>query len=358
MKVLYDSHIFANQKVGGVSRYHYELLDGLIKRGVDARISGLFVKNKYLLNNQFFSRSFLRDPMALFSKINMLFIKKALRNPGGYDVFHPTDTRLYLLDLLPAGKPMVFTIHDMIPERMGEVDPLSTAKYRFAQRATKIIAVSENTKQDIIHYYQIPSEKIEVIHHGVSFFLYSTNWLRKALPDSYILFVGGRNGYKNFEGFIRTIAPLLLKRSELFLVCAGGKSFTADELRLFDTLGISKKVIGFTLLSDDELAKLYSNAMIFVFPSLYEGFGIPILEAWSCKVPVVLSRCSCFPEIAGDAAIYFMPDDSQSLINAVNSLLEDESLRKAMIERGTTKLKAYQWQKAIDKTLMVYESVL
>jgi len=358
MKVLYDSHIFANQKIGGVSRYHYELIVGLRRKGIIPMISGKFVKNLYLKNDLDLRHKFIADPKSIFGGLNKLLIRQQLQKTDKYDLYHPSETRPYLLKHLPAGKPMVFTIHDMIPEKIGNIDPLSSIRYHFAKRASKIIAVSDNTKKDIIESYNFPPEKIEVIHHGSALSNKQVSKPHGIIFDKYILFVGGRGNYKNFEWFINSIAPLLEESRELALICAGGKPFTTYEKELITNIGLHDRVRCLVGLSDSELAYLYSNTEVFVFPSLYEGFGIPILEAWACKAPVILSNSSCFPEVAGDGALFFEPGDQDSLLSVLRKVMKSSKHRQLLIEKGTKCLNNYSWELAIKQTIQVYQSIL
>jgi len=358
MKILFDSHIFANQKIGGISRYHYELAAGLQAKGHQPFIAGKFIKNHYLLSNKLQHQCFISDTKAIFSGLNSIIIKSYLRKSNKFDIFHPTDTREYLLKSLPKNKPMVFTIHDMIPELLDNIDPFATSKYKFAQRASKIIAVSENTKNDIINIFNIPSEKIDVIYHGSSLFPDPKKHSNLKIPHKYLLFLGGRSRYKNFDFFVQAISPLLNSNKNLSLVCAGGKPFTEVEKSHIKELSIENQVICYTQLSDSELAFLYTNSLAFIFPSIYEGFGIPILEAWACKTPVLLSQASCFPEIASDGALYFNPQSISSIQETINSVISNDELRTNLINIGLQNLKNFNWNKTVNQTIQTYQSVL
>ncbi len=140
-------------------------------------------------------------------------------------------------------------------------------------------------------------------------------------------------------------------------MCTGGGKFSNYEIEQFKELGISKQVLQFNL-DDDSLAYFYKNALAFIFPSLYEGFGIPVLESFACGCPVVCSNVSSLPEIAGEAACYFDPYSEESIKNSVVKILTDSNLREELINKGYEQLKKFSWQKTAEQTKKIYESVL
>ena len=204
-------------------------------------------------------------------------------------------------------------------------------------------------------------KKIKVIYLGSSLNVDDSTiddgQILNKLPEKYILFVGNRATYKNFTFFITSISSLLKSDKDLNLVCAGGSNFSLEEKELFSQLKISKKLFYFSI-NDKFLTVLYKNAVAFVFPSLCEGFGIPILESFSCGCPNILANTTSLPEIAKDAAIYFKPKDSNSILEAVSKVIYDNDLRQDLIYKGCERLKDFSWEKAVLETLRVYESVL
>ncbi|GHT11753.1 hypothetical protein AGMMS4956_05270 [Bacteroidia bacterium] len=326
--------------------------------GQDAKVAGRFIKNCYLLSDKEYNHLFFNDPKSLFAGFNNVRIHRNLKNAASYDIYHPTDSDAHLLRGLPPDKKMVFTIHDMIPEKQIAGTKPWPEKLNFARRADKIIAVSENTKRDIVDIFGIESSKIEVVYHGSSLQLTQVQKPKIPLPQRYLLFVGGRGGYKNFDAFIDATAPIIRKDSDLFVVCAGGKSFSDRELQRLKELDIRDNVISIVGISDDELSYIYANSIAFIFPSLYEGFGIPILEAWACNAPVLLSNASCFPEIAGDAALYFDPNNPSSIAETIDTILTNFSLRKDIIQRGTKRLELFSWDKTVKQTLAIYQFLM
>jgi glycosyltransferase involved in cell wall biosynthesis len=246
-------------------------------------------------------------------------------------------------------------IHEKMPYLFDDKDLIEN-KELIARGAKKIIAISENTKKDIIEIYGIPESKIEVIHLATSINNLKLN-LNLNLPKKYLLFVGSRFGYKNFQQFLIESKDLIINTVDLFLLCVGGGVFNKEELELINYLGISNKVIQKDM-SERDLFTAYSKAELFVFPSLYEGFGIPILEAFASSCPVILSNRSCFPEIAGEAALYFDPDITGSLKKSIQSIMSSKKLRESLVSKGHKRLKLYSWSKNLNKTIHVYEKVL
>ena len=367
MKILYDHQIFV-QRFGGISRYFFQLMKQFqFDRKVDFELSLKFSSNNYLSPSNYLKYSaFLKNinfrgkPKIekFFNEIYSISkIKKA-----EYDIFHATYYDPYFLRYI-NNKPFVLTVYDMIPEKLPHFFSLENnetqCKKNLTQKARKIICISESTKKDLMEIFDIEEGKIDVIYLASSF---TENDVKKNtsmnLPKKYILFVGRRNGYKNFDFFIKSVAKLFLKDKLLKLLCAGSRGFTKEENDLFKELKIQEQVIHFPINSDCVLAELYKNALCFVFPSLYEGFGIPILEAFSCNCPVICSNLSSFPEVAGNAALYFDPNDEESIAIAVKRILDEDDLRKDLINKGRERGKEFSWKKCAQATKELYESIL
>jgi glycosyltransferase involved in cell wall biosynthesis len=361
IKVLFDHQIFSLQVYGGISRYFANIIEKCetsMELTVTCKL--LYSINYYYKDDSSsFKKSIFklltRKKYGIYQK-NKKYSKHLIKQ-GNYDVFHPTYYDTYYLSYLK--KPLVITIHDMIHERFPQFfpidDPIAEQKRILANTADKIIAISETTKLDIIKYLGIAEEKIKVIPHGIN-----SNDLDyeivENLPARYLLFVGSRGGYKNFSLLVEAFAQLIKTDKSLHLVVAGG-AFSEEEVKLLSEHNILKKTIQLAA-TDKQLNTLYKNAICFIFPSKYEGFGIPILEAFKNSCPVLLSNCSCFPEIAGDAALYFQADSKQSLIEQVNIIQGNTDLKNNLITSGALKLQKYTLDNCIEATTDLYKEII
>ncbi|HEY2581215.1 MAG TPA: glycosyltransferase family 1 protein [Mucilaginibacter sp.] len=359
MKVLFDYQIFTEQKYGGISRYFANLNEGINAHpGMESKLGLLFTNNAYLKNQQL-PAGFLNGHVQKESrriKYNKWYCKYLLRQ-NDFDIFHPTYYSPYFLKSLK--KPFVLTVHDMIHELFPQYfDPAADPKVykgKAIEQADHIIAISECTKKDILKFYDVRDDKISVIHHG---FKMQTDEEKKndfVIESNYILFVGDRGGYKNFELFIRAAASIILKHS-INVICAGGGAFKAEEIKTLTELNIVNNVKQLNV-TDGQLRNLYRNALAFVYPSLYEGFGLPILEAFFNSCPVILSNTSSLPEVAGDAAQYFDPNDEQSITNAIEQVITDNSKRNELKAKGAERLKQFSFENCLQKTIQVYRSL-
>ncbi len=378
MKVLYDYQTFYIQQFGGVSNCFAHLIENLPahitpeiavresdnihllrKRLVEELRPCGCTKNNFICQRKFPLKG---DLFKVFSSImpqkTSLGINKQYAiqqlEKGHYDVFHPTFYEMYFLKHL-HGKPFVLTIHDMIPELYFKKSDMQISRKReLVKHAAHIVAVSENTKRDIVNMLQVPEEKITVVYHGAP---EDVAYSETPIFDfRYLLYVGHRGTYKNFMPMVRALQPFMQRHEDLKLVCTEAP-FTKEEQKLFQDLELSGRFVHIQA-SDEQVLTLYRHAQCFIFPSLYEGFGIPILEAYKAGCPVVLNRRSCFPEIAGDAAVYFEMDDSESnLDEQLERLLSDVGERKALLERQNHRLAQYSWKKAAAQLGNVYEKV-
>ena len=201
----------------------------------------------------------------------------------------------------------------------------------------------------LLKFTDVDPNRVQVIHLGNPFEhlneppQITTSPEPPVFEKPYLLFVGGRPAYKNFNFFIESMAELLRKNEELHVVCAGSLPFTNEEKQSFKNMNILHKV-HHVKVNDIILKNLYKNARAFVFPSLYEGFGLPVLEAFSCGCPVILNNSSSLPEIGGDGAIYFEPGDRESIICAVETVLFNEKYREDLIKKGSERLKFFSWE--------------
>ena len=385
MKILYDHQIFYRQNYGGVSRYFCELMNQFSKDPDLHFILPLhFVQNDNLARFPQLNRYWSGRYDGLYNNYFVSVLQKKIRfnalnfglnyiinNQGesirllkkqDFDVFHPTYYEPYFLKYLQK-KPYVLTVYDMIhelfPEYFKPADKTRSWKKELIENAGVVIAISENTKNDIIKFTGIDPDRIRVIHLGNPYehsdepARINTSSDPPVVGKPYLLFVGGRSAYKNFNFFIESIAGLLREHEGLQVICAGSLPFTDEEKKFLRDLHILHKV-HYIRINEEILKNLYKNAIAFVFPSLYEGFGLPVLEAFSCGCPVLLTDSSSLPEVGGDAALYFTSGDKMSLNHAVDTILSDGKSRADLIKKGSERLKLFSWEKTADATKKVY----
>jgi len=368
MKILYDYQIFELQKIGGISRYFAEL----IKHNPMSIFPVKYSENVYLLSKRFkkynittpkkhydnfiFPFNF-KGKSRLFRYYSKIFNYKQPEltikylEKSNFDMFHPTYYEPYFLNYL-KGKLFVLTVYDMIHEVYNKVyiDDIKTItnKKRLILAANKIIAISESTRNDIIKYFPEVENKITVVYLGSSFKQLENNITK----ENYILFTGIREGYKNFNALLQAVAPLLIKY-DFNLICTG-HPFNDEEKILINNLQIKDK-ISCIFASENQLIELYSKATAFVFPSLYEGFGIPILEAFASNCPAILSNTSSFPEVGGNAAVYFDPNNIEDMRTQIERVITSKTLQNELIKKGKERVKQFSWEKCAKETMEVYK---
>jgi glycosyltransferase involved in cell wall biosynthesis len=286
------------------------------------------------------------------------------------DLFHAPH---YVLPFfLPC--PAVVTVHDLIhlifPQYLPNIWARFYARHvigRGVKRAKRVITVSRSSKDDILHFFRLPEDKIEVIYNGVApEFLKSskkeelTKIRRKyGLDEPFILFVGNLKPHKNLKRLISSFARVSQRISEITLVVVGDELHNHPELEeKIEELRLKGRVRFFGFTDRDELKCLYQLAELLLFPSLYEGFGLPPLEAMAIGTPVVASNISSIPEVVADAALLVDPYDEEMIAANVLKLLAEESLRNKLIERGRERAALFSWRETAELTLKVYNQVL
>ena len=355
MKILFDHQIFSSQKYGGASRYFFELMngsDGLF----DYDVTGLYSENIYSkslnLHKDFPFRLKFRGKQRIINLINKNNSIKKM-NAGNYDIIHSTLYEPYIIKKRKS--PLIITVHDMIHEMFPEYfsinNTYSNYKKTMILKADKINVNSKTTKDDILRFFPQTEEKITVIYHA-----YSTRILDSDVgKENYILFTGQRGGYKNFINFVKAVSSLLCKY-DLKLLCTGNP-FDKAELDLLKEQGIENRVFC-KFAAEEEIEEIYSKAIAFVFPSLYEGFGIPILEAFSSGCPVIASNTGSLPEIGSNAAMYFDPYSIDNMRSVIENVLTSPTLQKEMVQKGQEQARQFSWDRCVNETAKVYKSLL
>lgn len=287
---------------------------------------------------------------------------------GNLDLFHAPD---FFLPPVKAGTRTVVTIHDLSfvrePETTmpGMSHHLNTWVPRSVARADHVIAVSETTRQDLIELYQTPPEKISVLYHGVGpeFKPVQDENKLRAIQQKYhlpkqpfILSVGTLQPRKNYQRLIRAVASL---DSSLSLVIVGSKGWHYDAIFAEVTrLGLEQRVHFPGFIADADLPALYRAAMVFVYPSLYEGFGLPALESMACGTPVIAANRSALPEVVGAAGLLVDPYDEPALVAAIAQVVEDEQLQAHLSQAGQLQAKKFCWDDTASQLVCLYHKLL
>lgn len=364
MKIAFDSQIFTMQEYGGISRYICSLAQQLnTHQDVEAKIFAPLHINAYADS--------LPSSLAYGVKVprirntgRIVHAASQLLSRVAISRFKPQivhETYFSSLSSTPKNARCVITVHDMIHERFSSAfpsnDPTTEWKRKSIKRADHVICVSENTKQDLLEFIDISPEKISVVHHGLNQLTVST--VEKiAVTSPYLLYVGDRFGYKNFDGLLRAFASSSWLRNNLRIVCFGGGRLQINELALMKSLGLTLQQVEQVGGSDEQLAAFYKHAAAFIYPSLYEGFGIPPLEAMSLNCPVICSDASSIPEVVGDAAEYFDPKGIDSITVAIEGVLQSNEKRNNIIAKGVERCEKFTWSRCANETLAVYKSLV
>ncbi|OGI25507.1 MAG: hypothetical protein A3J76_03625 [Candidatus Moranbacteria bacterium RBG_13_45_13] len=294
------------------------------------------------------------------------------KNP--VDIFH---TQYIAPFRLPKKIKLVLTTHDIsfnfFPQyiRFSDLFFLKTLIPRSLRRADRIVTVSKNEREQIINFYKIPSEKVNFAYNGVDFEIFNQTIPEEALerirkkyglPEKFFLYVGTLQPRKNIPALIQALAIFYkkYKMNDIKLVIAGNR-----KARNFDP-EIDKTIEKYNLrdsanfpgwVDEKDKPALYKLAECFVFPSLYEGFGIPIIEAMAAGLPVVSSDKSCLPEVGGDAALFADPGDPEEFAKKIHEILSDKNIREDLVRKGASCAQEFSWQKTAEKTLEIYQSL-
>jgi glycosyltransferase involved in cell wall biosynthesis len=370
VRIAVDHQVTSLQDAGGMSRYHYELAhqlrgrDGisldLLLGGENSVLPFTHLRGEGVRVESWKSR--LRPGYSRYA-VNALWTAAIAPLRGRYDIYHATYQRW---EPSIRHRALVATHHDATQERFPDLFRNAAAiharKRCLYQRADMVICVSESARNDLMQIYGLDESRTRVVRHGLTPFAEgkaeradSQEFDSKASP--YVLYVGSRSAYKNFHGLLRAFAATEAARN-MRLVAAGGGSWSAAERETIAELGLDSRVLLLPRVDDERLGKLYCGAALFVYPSLYEGFGLPPLEAMSARCPVLVSRSSSLPEICGDAAHYFDSAREGALEHELGRLLGDVALLQAKVDAGRTWVERYTWKATAEGTLVAYRDAL
>jgi len=357
MNILLDYQIFQLQRYGGISRYFSKLAEHIIKLNHEVKIYCPLYKNYYLqnkkINKSVSGFGIEKYPMftnRLFDFLNYKLTSSYI-NKIDIDILHLTYyNRIYNLKKKVK---KILTIYDLIHEKFNYLYDKDLINYKKKSIcfADEIICISHNTKKDLLNFYNVAESKISVVHLGVE---EKKDIRRIKLEKKIILYVGDRRKYKNFDNFLKAYAHSNILVKNFDIICFGGGKFNPNEISYIKSLKISEKKIKQVSGDDNSLNKLYKCAEFMIVPSLYEGFGLPILEAMSFGCPVLCGDKSSIPEVANNAALYFDASDVDSIKHCMENFFNKSEIKNKLITNGFENIKKFKWEDCAKKTLEVY----
>ena len=366
LKIHFDNQIFQLQKYGGISRYFVRLVQGLQDLGQSPKVLGGVYLNNYLseldqklVKGLHLSRVPRKGLSALF-KAGDLY-NKLIQQVELPDIVHETYFSASPV-LIGSSKARVTTAFDALNERFPELFPLEQRRSKEKQaafdRADMIFSISHHTKKDLVELFRVEESKIKVVHLAAD----------NPLPPEQIIFpnntskpfflvVGIRLPHKNFQRLIKAFAASPKLMQEFDLISIANFGFSKSEMELFSSLGFKKDQIRHVHAEDRSLAGYYSTAVALVYPSLYEGFGLPPLEAMSYGCPVACSNTSSLPEVVGDAAELFDPYAQEEMTAALERIAFDTTRRETLIGLGKQQVSKFSWEKMAKEHLNGYQAL-
>jgi glycosyltransferase involved in cell wall biosynthesis len=364
MKILFDYEIFYQQKVGGISNYFIHLANELINNNVDIKFSCPLHKNVYMsqISNKykcgFNVKTFPARFKFLIEYINFFFTQKIIKNYQP-EIIHQT---YYSNQNKKRDSKVVCTVYDMINEKFPNFFKNSNAiteiKKKTIFNADHILCISHKTKEDLMEIFDIKEKKISVT-------LLASTITKKVQKNSnclklknHLLFVGSRYGYKNFEGFVRAYSFSNFLKNNFKIIAFGGERFSKIDFDILKKNNIKTESVLFLNDRDCNLTDLYKAVTALIYPSLYEGFGLPILEAMEMGCPVISSNGGSLPEVGGSKLKYFNPNQIDSITSTLEQVLSSQEMKHDLIQYGFKRNKEFSWSKCATETIRAYNKVL
>ena len=360
MKIVFDYQIFFWQKYGGISTYFANLAKNIHSLNNEVKIISPFYINQAINDNSFLDivigrkiKNIPRYTNRFFRIINNILFEYYIKRIDPQIIHLTYYDKIFNLNK----KKKILTVYDLIHEKFIFNNCRSNyfPKKKALDEADHIICISESTRKDLLDIYKVDPKKTSVIYLASSFACYEKTSLTNNTQA--ILYVGDRARYKNFYNFVKSISNSKLLKNNIIINCFGSNSFTKQELTLFLNEGFNDGVFNHITGDNDVLKRLYLNSTALVYPSLYEGFGLPILEAMSLGCPVICSKTSSMKEIGGDAVKYFDPSNIDDMTIAIEKVFNSEEDRKILIKKGFEKNKYFSWSKCAQETLAIYKNV-
>ena len=368
MRILYDGEIYSMQTAGGINRYFASLISRLPASFAPtllvARSCGVNAPVHPRLTIYGRQKIDLRSVSCRFddyySQVRRWYLR-TIADSRIFDLAHPTYYQLVTRrDLSNYRCPIVLTVWDMTHELFqNEMDPEGAVvqlKRKAIQAADVLVCISENTKNDLLERYRVAENKVKVIPLASDINFGFSNGPEPVPSKPYYLYVGSRSSYKNFDGLCAAFAKAVTVHPELML-CVVGALFNKAEQRLIYDFKLTSHVEHYGYATDEHLAKLYRHSIGLVYPSFYEGFGLPPLEAMSCGTAVIAANVASIPEVVGEAGLLFDPASTDELADSLLFLLNKPGERERLIAEGHKRAKAFSWDKTVAATLEIYRQV-
>ena len=366
MRIAFDYQTFVLQSYGGISRYFTRLAQGLHDLEQQVEIFAPLHRNSYLsalpqgiVNGRYIDQFPPKTTRFIFAYSHL--VSRYKMGKWKPDVVH--ETYYSRVSTAPKHCQSVITVYDMIhelyPNEFPVHDNTHEVKKHAIERADHVICISENTKQDLIRLHGTSANKIAVVHLGFDLFVENrANSLSTSFNEKpFLLYVGQRGGYKNFSGFLKAVASSKRLLGDFNVFSFGGGKFSATELALIDSLGFAENQVQQVSGDDALLGSFYRLATAFIYPSLYEGFGIPPLEAMAHHCPVISSNTSSMPEVIGIAAEFFNPADPEDICRAIEDVVYSNSRVDVLRREGGARLARFSWTQCAKETLNLYRTL-
>ena len=364
MKVLFDYPAFVMQPFGGVSRVIYETArHGMLREKTECSVWAGLHQNYAIesLSNEFPGSVHGKRIVEKFAKQRLLMPLNSQLFTGYASRYQPDICHysFFMTPRVPARTKTVITVHDLInelfPQHYSKHDKQAEYRRRALQKVDGVVCVSEHTKNDFLKLYDFDDEKVIVAYNGNS--LSQIKPIPPRLKDPYFLYVGSRNGWrKNFDILCRSFSaggfPMHYK-----LVCFGDKPFSEAEKSRFQQLKIEDRILSFSG-NDEELAGYYSNALALVYPSRYEGFGLPPIEAMGFGCPVIASDAPPMPEIIQNNGLFFDPESCDTLTSCMKKITKNSEENNELRLGGMKRAAVFNWYKSCEKVFTFYEKLI
>jgi glycosyltransferase involved in cell wall biosynthesis len=367
LKIAYDHQIFCAQSFGGISRYFTSVAAQLASKGEEIAVFAPLHRNHYLnllpssMVHGWAVRRYIPKTGQLMLQPNRIVAKRMIEK-WEPDIVH--ETYYSRTSCAPRNTRKVLTVYDMIHEKYPQWgsrwDRSAILKRVAVDRADHVICISESTRNDLLELYDVDPKKVSVVHLGAEFpaGVVGKDVSSVARERPYLLYVGSRPGHKNFSGFLQAFASSRRLRADFDVVAFGGGGFTPAELREITRLELGANQVRQVSGGDVLLSQLYVSAGAFVYPSLYEGFGLPPLEAMGYRCPVVSSNTSSMPEVIGDAGEYFDPASGHDMVESIERVVYSPSRISELVSKGLKRQATFTWERCAGQTLDIYRQLV